>query len=94
MFVRLYGNDTIIWREKERSRIRAVQMDNLRGLLGIRKMVEYRMHGSESYAKWRNGLMKGLVKVFSIAFAILKEWRLIGLLKGCMWESCGRGLVC
>ena len=25
----------IIWREKERSRIRDVQMDNLRGLLGI-----------------------------------------------------------
>ena len=28
----------MIWREKERSRIRAVQMDNLRGLLGIRRM--------------------------------------------------------
>ena len=28
----------VIWREKERSRIRAVQMDNLRGLCGIRRM--------------------------------------------------------
>ena len=28
----------MIWREKERSRIRTVQMDNLRGLLGIRIM--------------------------------------------------------
>ena len=26
------------WKEKERSRIRAVQMDNLRSLLGIRRM--------------------------------------------------------
>ena len=26
----------MIWREKERSRIRAVQMDNFRGSLGIR----------------------------------------------------------
>ena len=35
----LYGSETIIWREKKkRSRIRAVQMDNLRGLLGIRRM--------------------------------------------------------
>ena len=34
-----YGSETKIWREKKRSRIRAVQMDNLRGLLGIR------MHG-------------------------------------------------
>ena len=28
--VLMYGSETIIWREKERSRIRAVQMDNLR----------------------------------------------------------------
>ena len=28
----------VIWREKERSRVRAAQMDNLRGLLGIRRM--------------------------------------------------------
>ena len=29
----MYGSETIIWREKERSRVRAVQMDNLIGLL-------------------------------------------------------------
>ena len=28
----------MIWKEKEKSRIRAVQMDYLRGLLGIRRM--------------------------------------------------------
>ena len=33
-----YGSEIMIWREKEKSRIRAVQMDNLRGLLGIRRM--------------------------------------------------------
>ena len=33
-----YGSETMIWREKERSRVRAVQMANLRGLLGIRRM--------------------------------------------------------
>ena len=32
------GSETIIWREKERPKIRTVQMDSLRGLLGIRKM--------------------------------------------------------
>ena len=32
-----YGSKTMIWREKS-SRIRAVQMDNLRGLLGISRM--------------------------------------------------------
>ena len=34
----LYGSETMIWREKGRSRIWAVQMDDLRGLLGIRRM--------------------------------------------------------
>ena len=33
-----YGRETMIQREKERFRIRAVQMDNIRGLLGIRRM--------------------------------------------------------
>ena len=28
----------MFWKEKERSRVRAVQMDGLRGLLGIRRM--------------------------------------------------------
>ena len=31
--VLIYGSETMIWKEKARSRIRAVQMDNLRGLL-------------------------------------------------------------
>ena len=38
MPVPTYSNETVIWREKERSRIRAIQMDNLRGLLGIKRM--------------------------------------------------------
>ena len=33
-----YGSETMIWKEKERSRIKAVQMENLRSLLGIRRM--------------------------------------------------------
>ena len=36
--VLIHGSRTMIWKEKERFRIRIVQMDNLRGLLGIRRM--------------------------------------------------------
>ena len=36
--VLMYGSERMLWKEKERSRVRAVQMDNLRGLLGIRRM--------------------------------------------------------
>ena len=66
----------MIWKEKEIPRIRTVQMDNLRGLLGIRRMdkVQSRMRG----------LTKGLMKVFSGCSAMWSEWRMIGLLKRSM----------
>ena len=38
MPVLTFGSETMIWREKEKCRIRPVQMDNLRGLLGVRRM--------------------------------------------------------
>ena len=38
MPVLLYGSETDMERYNERYRIRPVQMDNLRGLLGIRRM--------------------------------------------------------
>ena len=33
-----YGSEAMIWRKMERSSIRVVKMDNLRGLMGIRRM--------------------------------------------------------
>ena len=33
--VLIYGSETMIWKKKERSRIRAVQIDNLRGLVVV-----------------------------------------------------------
>ena len=35
--VLMYGSETMLWKEK-RSRMKTVQMDNLRRLLGIRRM--------------------------------------------------------
>ena len=34
----MYESETMLWKENERSRVRAAQMNNLRGLLGIRRM--------------------------------------------------------
>ena len=34
----MYGSGTMFWKEKEISKVRAIQMDNLRGSLGIRRM--------------------------------------------------------
>ena len=36
--VLMCGSETMIWKERERSRVRVLQMDNLRGLLVIRRM--------------------------------------------------------
>ena len=36
--VLIYENETVVWREKERPKIRAVQMDNIRGLSCIRRI--------------------------------------------------------
>ena len=34
----MYISETMLWKEKERLRIKAVLMDNLRSLLGIRRV--------------------------------------------------------
>ena len=36
--VHMYGSETMIWREEERSRNRSVQMDKISNLLSIRSM--------------------------------------------------------
>ena len=36
--VLMYCSETMLWKENKRSRIRTVQIDNLRGLLGIRRV--------------------------------------------------------
>ena len=43
MPVLMYGSVTI-WKERERSRIRAVQVNNLKRFLGIRRMDKSQMH--------------------------------------------------
>ena len=42
--VLMYASETMLRKEEEISRIRAVQIDKIRGLLGIRR-IESRMHG-------------------------------------------------
>ena len=46
-----YSSETMIRREEERSRIRAVQMDNIRGLVGIRRMDKVVVEGTKGVHK-------------------------------------------
>ena len=51
MPVLMYGSQTLLWKEKKRYKVRAMQMDNLRGLRGIRRMD--RIAGSRSVVRLR-----------------------------------------
>ena len=53
--VLMYGSKTMIWREKERSGIRVVQMDNLRCLLVIQGMDKVLICRLESFAVTKRG---------------------------------------
>ena len=65
--------------EKERPGIRAVQRDNLRCLLGMRRMDK--VPNARIRELW--GMTKGLVKVlFSDDSAMWREWRRTGLVRG------------
>ena len=55
--VLMYGSETMLWKENEIPRIRAVQMDNLRGFLGIRRMDKVpkaRMRELRRVTKWED----------------------------------------
>ena len=54
----MYGSDTLIRREKERSMISAVQTGNLRGLLGFRRMDK--VSNAWISEGWTDELMKAL----------------------------------
>ena len=48
VLVLIYGSETVAWREKARSGIRALQMDSIRCFLGMRRIYRIRMHGIDS----------------------------------------------
>ena len=60
----MYDSEKMLWKEKERSRIRAAQMDNFRGFWVLGGWIDFQMHGVTK--GWR----KGLMKVFSSGSAM------------------------
>ena len=61
----MYSSETIIWKDKDRFRLRAAQMDNFKGLLSIRRMDKAPNTGKRCLAEWCNGLKKGFMRMFS-----------------------------
>ena len=83
--VLMYGSETMTRKEKERPRIRAVLMDNLKDLLGIRIMDE----ASNVRIQELCGVIKGVEERTDEGilrrFAIWRKWRMIEPLRGCVW---------
>ena len=69
-------------RERVRSRTRAVEMPNLRGLLGKRRMDRIRNAQMEELCVVKGGV--GERKVFSSSSAMWRGWRMIRLLRESM----------
>ena len=53
----------MLWKEKERSRVRAVQMDNLRELLSIRRMDRIPNAQRRELCDVKKGLNERMMKV-------------------------------
>ena len=80
VFVIMYDLETMIWKEKHRSRIRAVQMANLRDLLAIRRMDKV---PNAQIRQLCHRVMKGVdekMNVFSNGSAMWRGGRMTGLL--------------
>ena len=76
MSVLTYGSETMICREKERSRVRDVQKTTSRGLMGIRRMDKVLNAGIRQLCE--------MTKVFSDGSAMWRKWRKAGLLRRSM----------
>ena len=72
----LYGSE----KEKERFKIRTVQMDSLEDFLGIRRLDKF----PNARIRELYRVTKGLMKVFSDGLAMWRGWRTTGVLRGSM----------
>ena len=77
--VLMYGSDTMLWKEKEISRVRAVQMDSLKGLLGIRKMERVPNARIRELRGAKKGLDDRIDEGVLWCSAMWRGWKMIGL---------------
>ena len=82
-YLSYYMEERVVWREKEKARIGGVQMDKFRGLLGT----GIKCRKLNAWIRELCQFMEGVDERFDKGLAIVKEWRIIGLLKRYVGES-------
>ena len=85
--VLLYDSETMIWSEKKRSRIWAILMNDLRSLIGIRRIDIVPNIQIRELCRVIKEMDDRIDEGVTGSSDILKERGIIGLLKGYMWES-------
>ena len=71
----MYGSEKKLWKEKERFRIRAMQMDNLRGLMGIRRMSMFPNARIRELCEVKKGLDERIHEGVLRWLAMWRGWR-------------------
>ena len=79
--VPMYGSETMIRKENERSRVRVYSLKNL---LGIKRMDRVPNPRIMELCEVTKGKVKELMKVFLGGSAMRREWRIPGLLRESM----------
>ena len=68
----------MIWRNKGRSRIGDVKLENFKNILGIRIIERMSKYVVRDLNGIKRTWMKGLRKAFFFGLTILKEWKMEG----------------
>ena len=90
--VLMYDSETILWKEQERSRLRAVQMDNLRGLLGITRMDRVPSARIRELCRVRKGIDERIDEVILRWFSHVERDRITYVRRCAGSRSVGRPL--
>ena len=92
MTVFMYGSETVIWREKERSGIRVVQMNNLRGQLGMRRMDKVLNAQIRELSRVMKGVNENIDKGFLLWFGHVEGMENDRIAKRVYVEECAGSL--
>ena len=83
----MYGSETMLWKE-EKSMIRAVQMDNLRGLVGISRL-DVPNAQIKQLCRVTKGVEEKIDEGVLRWFSHMERWRRKGLLRAYVGECAG-----
>src|SRR5678815_2512779 len=91
--VLLYSSETMVWNKKYRSKVQCVQMDNLRGILGVRRIDKMRNECIREMCGMKKGLNerinKSMLRWFGHVERMNDSWLVKRMYSGCVLNNQG-----